>query len=186
MAKALDDRVGCAALIEVMKSLKAEPGPNTVIGVGTVQEEVGLRGAQTSSHQVEPDIGISLEVGVAGDHPGITTDEAQERLGSGPGIFLHDASMMPNPRFRDLFVETAESEAIPFQYNVLAGYGEDGAEMQKSRAGVPSINVTVPTRYLHSHSGVIDRSDLDGLVALVAAVVRRLNAGTVEFLRTFD
>lgn len=186
MAKALDDRIGCAALVGVMKSLRADPGPNTVIGVGTVQEEVGLRGAQTSSYQVNPDIGISLEVGVAGDHPGITKDEAQERLGDGPGIFLHDNSMLPNLKLRDLFVATAESEGIPFQYNVLAGYGEDGAEMQKSRSGVPSINVTVPTRYLHSHTGVIERSDFDGLVALVAAVVRRLDAATVEAVKSFD
>jgi endoglucanase len=186
MAKALDDRIGCAALVGVMKALRADPGPNTVIGVGTVQEEVGLRGAQTSSYQVSPDIGISLEVGVAGDHPGITKDEAQERLGDGPGIFLHDNSMLPNLKLRDLFVATAESEGIPFQYNVLAGYGEDGAEMQKSRAGAPAINVTVPTRYLHSHTGVIERSDFDGLVALVAGVVRRLDAATVESLRSFD
>ncbi len=186
MAKALDDRIGCAALVGVMKSIRADPGPNTVVGVGTVQEEVGLRGAQTSSYQVNPDIGISLEVGVAGDHPGITKDEAQERLGDGPGIFLHDSSMLPNLKLRDLFVATAESEGIPFQYNVLAGYGEDGAEMQKSRAGAPSINVTVPTRYLHSHTGVIERSDFDGLVALVAGVVRRLDAATVEAVKSFD
>ena len=186
MAKALDDRIGCAAMVGVMKALKADPGSNTVFGVGTVQEEVGMRGAQTSSHHVNPDIGISLEVGVAGDHPGITMDEAQERLGSGPGIFLHDSSMLPNLKLRDLFVETAEAEGIPFQFNVLAGYGEDGAEIQKSRAGAPSINVTVPTRYLHSHTGMIERSDFDGLVALVAAVVRRLDAYTVESVRSFD
>jgi putative aminopeptidase FrvX len=186
MAKALDDRIGCAAMVGVMKALKAYPGPNTVFGVGTVQEEVGLRGAQTSSYQVNPDIGISLEVGVAGDHPGITKDEAQERLGLGPGIFLHDSSMLPNLKLRDLFVETAEAEGIPFQFNVLADYGEDGAEIQKSRSGAPSINVTVPTRYLHSHTGMIERSDFDGLVALVAAVVRRLDAKTVESVRSFD
>ena len=186
MAKALDDRVGCTAMVGVVKALHADPGPNTVIAVGTVQEEIGLRGAQTSSFLVEPDVGISLEVGVAGDHPGITMDEAQERLGSGPGIFLHDSSMLPNLKLRDLFVEVAGRENIPVQFNVLAGYGEDGSEMQKSRSGAPSINVTVPTRYLHSHTGVIDRADLDALVALVAAVVRSLDDGVVAALRSFE
>lgn len=186
MAKSFDDRVGCAAMIQIVKALHSERGPNTVIAVGTAQEEVGLRGAQTSSFLVKPDLGITLEVGVAGDHPGITRDEAQERLGEGPGIFLHDRSMLPNVKLRDLVVEVAEKERIPVQFNVLSQYGQDGAETQRSRAGVPAICLTVPTRYLHSHTGVIDRSDFDGLVSLVVEVVKSLDHDAVAKLRSFE
>jgi endoglucanase len=101
VGKAWDDRVGLAVMIEVMRRLKQNPPPNSVYAVATVQEEIGLRGAHTSSFQVKPDIGLSIEVGVAADYPGSSQDEAQERLGSGPGIFLHDSSMLPNIKLRD-------------------------------------------------------------------------------------
>jgi putative aminopeptidase FrvX len=135
---------------------------------------------------VEPDIGINIESGVAGDYPGINADEAQERLGQGPTVFLHDASMLPNLKLRDLFVAVAKETEIPLQFNVLSGYGQDGAEMQRSRAGIPTVNLAVPTRYLHSHNGVISRQDFLHAVRLVTEVVRRLDAETVERLRRFD
>ena len=186
MGKAWDDRVGLTVMVRVLQALRGQGHPNTVFGVATVQEEVGLRGAHTSAWSVEPDVAISLESGVAGDYPGISEDEAQERLGGGPGIFLHDSSMLPNNRLRDLVVDTARSAGIPLQFNVLSGYGQDGAEMQKSRSGVPAINITVPTRYLHSHTSVIHRGDVEQAVRLVTEVVRRLDADTVAELRAFD
>ena len=186
LGKAWDDRVGVAVMIEVVKALKAAGHPNTVFGVATVQEEVGLRGAQTSAWAVEPDIGFSIESGVAGDYPGITEDEAQERLGGGPGIFLHDSSMLPNNRLRDFVMDVAREIDQPLQFNVLSGYGQDGAMIQKVRAGVPAINITVPTRYLHSHTGVIHRNDVAGAVRLVTEIVRRLDEATVARIRAFD
>lgn len=186
LGKAWDDRVGVTVMVETLKALKASGHPNTVFGVATVQEEVGLRGAQTSAWAVEPDIGISLESGVASDYPGINEDEAQERLGGGPGIFLHDSSMLPNNRLRDLVMDTAREIDQPLQFNVLSGYGQDGAMIQKTHGGVPAINITVPTRYLHSHTGVIHRNDVAGAIRLVAEVVRRLDAETVARLRSFD
>ncbi|MEX2263933.1 MAG: M42 family metallopeptidase [Bryobacteraceae bacterium] len=186
VAKAWDDRVGVAVLIEVLRRLKQNPAPCSVYAVATVQEEIGLRGAQTSSHQVKPDIGISVEVGVASDYPGITQDEAQERLGKGPGIFLHDSSMLPNLKLRDYFIDTAKAADLPLQFNVLSGYGEDGAEMQRAYSGIPAINVTVPTRYLHNHNGIIHRDDFDRAVDLVTAAIRGLNADTVRRLKSFD
>ncbi len=186
LGKAWDDRAGLAVIVEVMRRLRAEPPPGTVYGVATVQEEVGLRGAHTSSYAVEPDLGINLESGVAADYPGITQEEAQERVGKGPTIFLHDASMLPNLKLRDLFVDTARENDIPVQFDVLTGYGEDGAEMQRSRSGAPSINIAIPTRYLHSHNGIISRQDFDRTVDLVTAVIRRLDADTVRNLRSFD
>ena len=186
MGKAFDDRVGLAAMIEVMRSLNESRPPNSTFAVATVQEEVGLRGAQTSSYQVKPDIGINLEAGVSADYPGISSDEAQERLGDGPGIFLHDASMLPNLKLRDFVVEIAQAREIPVQFEVLSGYGEDGAEVQRSYEGVPSINITVPVRYLHNHNGIMNREDFNGAVELVSEVVRRLDARTVADLRSFD
>ena len=188
IGKAWDDRAGVAGLIEIARALResADPLPATVYLVATVQEEVGLRGAHTSSFHVMPDIGINLESGVAGDYPGITKDEAQEELGKGPTVFLHDSSMIPNLRLRDFFVDTAAELEMPLQFNVLSGYGEDGAEMQKAGSGAPSINIAVPTRYLHSHNSVIQRDDFAHAVRLVTQVVRRLTPQTVSALTTFD
>ena len=186
MAKAWDDRVGCAAILEVARALAGSPHPNTVFAVATVQEEVGLRGAETSAYHVEPDVGINLESGVAGDYPGISEDEAQERLGKGPAIFLHDSSMLPNVRLRDFVAEVAREAGIEVQYSVLTGYGEDAAAMQRSRAGAPTINIAVPTRYLHAHNGIISRHDFAATVRLVTEVVRRLDADTVDQLRSFE
>ena len=186
LAKAWDDRVGVGVMIEVLRALSAQPHPNTVYGVATVQEEVGLRGAETSAHLVSPEIGINLESGVAGDYPGITADEAQERLGQGPAIFLHDSSMLPNLRLRDLCIEVAREIEVPLQFNVLSGYGQDGAAMQRTGSGIPAINIVVPTRYLHSHNGVIQRDDFDRTVRLVTALVQRLDAETVARVRAFD
>ena len=186
VAKAWDDRVGLAVQIEVMKRLKRRPPPNTVFAVATAQEEIGLRGAHTSSSIVKPDIGLSIEVGVAADYPGISPDEAQERLGAGPGLFLHDSSMLPNLKLKALIEVAAKENGIRLQYNVLSGYGEDGAEMQKAYGGAPAINITVPTRYLHNHNGVIHRDDFDRVVDLVTAVVMRLDKATVESLKRFD
>ncbi|MDA1096386.1 MAG: M42 family metallopeptidase [Chloroflexi bacterium] len=190
LGKAWDDRVGLAVMVQVLRALKnrngADQHPNMVFGAATVQEEVGLRGARTSSHQVDPEIGINLESGVAGDYPGTNADEAQERIGKGPAIFLHDSSMLPNLKLRDLVVQTAFELGIPVQFNVLNGYGEDGAEIQRSRGGVPAINIAVPTRYLHSHNGIISREDFLRTVELVTAVIRRIDSEAVTRIRQFD
>jgi endoglucanase len=186
VGKGWDDRVGCAVMIEVMRRLKSRPAPASVYAVATVQEEIGLRGAHTAANQVKPDIGISLEAGVAADYPGIRPEEAQEVLGRGPGLFLHDSSMIPTLSFRDFVIDTAKALNLPLQFNVLNGYGEDGAEMQKSYSGVPAVNITVPVRYLHNHNGIIAREDFDRAVDLVTAIVERLDAPTIARLKKFD
>lgn len=185
VGKAWDDRAGLAVMIEVMKRLQKKRPPANIYFAATTQEEVGLRGARTSSYLVEPDIGISLEAGVAADYPGITPDEAQELLGKGPGLFLYDASMIPNDNLKHLVIDLASRRKIPLQFNVQPGYGEDGAEMQKAFAGTPSVNMTVPTRYLHTHYGVIHRGDLDGLVDLLTALVYELTPSKVGEVREY-
>ena len=123
---------------------------------------------------------------MASDYPGITMDEAQEHVGAGPGIFLHDSSMLPNVKLRDFVAGAARDKGIPLQYELLTGYGEDGAEMQKVYGGAPSINISVPTRYLHNHNGLLSRADFDRAVDLVTEVIRRLDANAVQRLKSFE
>ncbi len=185
-AKAFDDRLGIAVMLEALKRLSGMKHPNTIFAVGTVQEEIGLRGAHTSSQAVKPDLGICVEVGVAGDYPGVGRDQAQEELGRGPGLFLHDGSMLPNLKLRDFFFRVAREKGIPLQPELVTGYGEDGAEMQRWSSGTPAVNFTVPVRYLHSFNGVIRREDFARAVDLLVEVLMHLDAKAVQELKSFD
>ena len=182
MAKAFDDRAGCALFIDVIKSLVGQEHPNTVYGVGTVQEEVGLRGARTSSWIVEPDVGLTMEVGIAGDVPGVKKEEAQEKLGGGPVVVIRDGSMIPNLRLRDLVVDTAEELEIPYQFDLLERGGTDSGAIHLHRHGVPNLVIGVPTRHIHSHASILHRDDYDRAVQLITAMVKKLDAKTVEGL----
>jgi putative aminopeptidase FrvX len=183
MAKAWDNRIGCAIAIEVLKQLKAEQHPNIVYGVGTVQEEVGLRGAQTSVNTVAPDISFAVDVGIAGDTPGIKKEEAQSKLGDGPQLLLYDASMIPHRGLRDFVIDTAEEQNIPFQYDSMAGGGTDAGRMHLHNKGVPSLVVGVATRYIHSHAAILHRDDFDNAVKLLVAVIKRLDQKKLEEIR---
>jgi putative aminopeptidase FrvX len=182
LAKALDNRIGCGLFVDVIKHLTRESHPNTVYGVGTVQEEVGLRGARTSSWIVEPDVGITMEVGIAGDVPGVKKEEAQARLGKGPVILIRDGSMLPNIRLRDLFVDTAEDLGIPYQVDFLEKGGTDSGAIHLHRQGVPNLVVGVPTRHIHSHAGIFHREDYNLTVRLVTAVIKKLDGEKVQSL----
>lgn len=185
--KAWDDRVGLGVMIAAARRIRSEglTLPAQVIWVATTQEEIGLRGAQTAVDKARPDIGISIEAGVSADYPAIGPTQAQERLGGGPGIFLLDNSMIPNRKFRDFFFDVAQQARIPLQPNVLTGYGEDGAEIQRYDTGRATVNMTVPTRYLHGHTGVIQRTDFDRAVELLLQVLTRLDVKTVAQLSSF-
>jgi len=185
--KAWDDRVGLGVMIAAARRIRSEglTLPAQIIWVATTQEEIGLRGAQTAVDKARPDIGISIEAGVSADYPAIGPTQAQERLGGGPGIFLLDSSMIPNRKFRDFFFDVAQQARIPLQPNVLTGYGEDGAEIQRYDTGRATVNMTVPTRYLHGHTGVIQRTDFDRAVELLLQVLARLDAKTVAQLSSF-
>jgi len=186
-AKAWDARIGCVLMIEAARRMK-EQGikiPNTIYFVGSVQEEVGMRGAQTAAKVVKPDLGISLEVGIAADHPGVGPDLAQERLGKGPGIFLYDSSMLVNLKLRDYFLKVGEKEGIPLQTEVISNYGEDASSIQMYAGGTPAVNITVPTRYVHSHTGIIDRADFDQALNLLMKVLVSLDSKTVAEISSF-
>lgn len=183
LAKAWDDRIGCAVMVQVIQALQAEAHPNTVYGVATVQEEVGLRGAITSSYLVEPDVGFALDVTVAGDTPGIKAHQAQAKLGKGPVVLLYDASMVPHLGLRNLVIDTARDEGIAVQFDALAGGGTDAGRMHVSRRGVPSLVIGIPTRYIHSAVSVIHRDDFENAVRLLVAVIKRLDKVTVDSLQ---
>ena len=187
-AKAWDDRVGCALLVETLRRLKERNirTPNTLYFVSSVQEEVGLRGARTASQVIKPDIGISLEVGVAADYPGARPEQAQERLGAGPAIFLYDSSMLPNLKLRDFFLNLAAEKKIPLQTEVVSGYGQDASAIQLHGTGTPAINFAIPTRYLHAHTGVVERADFDRAVELLVEILERLDAKAVAELARFE
>ncbi|MCD6444466.1 M42 family metallopeptidase [Candidatus Bathyarchaeota archaeon] len=182
MGKAFDDRVGAFVAMAVVRRLKTEniQHPNTVYGAGTVQEEVGLRGAGTVAHVVDPDVAIVLEVDIAGDVPGIKATEAPAKLGKGPSIVTYDASMIPNQPLKEFVIEVAEKTGIPYQLSQVARGGTDAGRIHISRAGCPSIVIGVPTRHIHTHVGLFSLEDLENTVKLVVELVKRLDKKTVE------
>ena len=183
--KAWDDRVGCAVLLMAMERLKVTGHPNQIFFVATVQEEIGLRGARTTTAIVKPDIGIAIEGGVTGDAGGAHPEESQVKLGHGPGLFLYDSSALPNRKLVSLIRKVAGEAGVPLQFDLVQGYGDDSAEMQTVAGGAPTVNLVVPARYTHVHTGVINRHDFDQTVDLVVALLRRLDAKTVADLRDF-
>lgn len=185
LAKAWDNRIGIAIAIDVMRQLKEEQHPNVLYSVGAVQEEVGLRGAQTVSSLVQPDIGFAVDVGVAGDTPGITEQEATGTMGDGPQVLLYDASMISHKGLRELVIETAEEKDIPYQFGVIAGGGTDAGAIHISNNGVPSLAICIPTRYIHSHAGILHRDDYENTVKLLVEVIKKLDRETVNQI-TFE
>jgi len=182
MAKGFDDRIGAFVFMEAFRRIK-ENGiahPNTLYGAATVQEEVGLRGATTIAHVVDPDVAIVLEVDIAGDVPGIKPHEALTKLGQGPGLITFDGSMIPNQPFKEFVIEVAKQAQIPLQLSQIRGGGTDAGRIHISRAGCPSVVVTVPTRHIHSHVGLLSLKDTENAVRLVTELVKRLDSETVE------
>lgn len=174
MAKAWDDRAGCAILVEAMIALARTDRPNTVIGVGTVQEEVGVRGAATSGYRTDPDVCIVLEVDIARDTPE-SPSECPGKLGQGVSILVYDATLIPNSRLRDHVIDVARRKKIPYQLSAVPYGGTDGGRVHLNASGVPTIVIAVPARHIHSAAGIICRRDFDAAVKLVVEVVKTLD-----------
>lgn len=185
LAKAWDNRIGCAIAIDVLKQLKGENHPNVVYGVGTVQEEVGLRGAKTAAQTIQPDMGFGVDVGIAGDTPGITSKESASKMGDGPQIVLYDASMVSHKGLRDLVTNTADELGIPYQFESLPGGGTDSGAIHMTANGVPALSITIATRYIHSHAAMLHRDDYENTVKLIVEVIKRLDADKVREI-TFE
>lgn len=183
LAKAFDNRVGCAVVIDVLRRFAAEGGnPNDLYGVQTVMEEVGLRGATTSGRAVDPDVAIIIESDIAGDVPGIKAEQSSTRLSGGPALSVFDARMIPNTKLRNLVIDTAAALDVPLQLSNMPGGATDGGAIHMNNIGVPTVVIGVPSRHIHSHGSIIHRDDYDNTVKLVAALVARLDAATVAGL----
>jgi endoglucanase len=177
LGKAWDNRIGCAVVLEVMKEFKNQEHPNTIYGVGTVQEEVGCRGAKTSSQLINPDISIALDVGIAKDTPGT---DGSVKMGGGPLILIYDSGLIGHGPLRDLFINTAKENNIPIQIDALKRGGTDAGPMHLAHSGSPAISLCMASRYIHSHTSMISKSDFENTVKLVVAVIKKLDKKTVN------
>jgi tetrahedral aminopeptidase len=169
VSKAMDDRISCAVLIETLRQLKTTP--NEVFFVFSTQEEVGLRGATTAAFSVDPEIGISVDVTGVGDTP--RSSKMEVGLGKGPTVKVRDGGMISDPRLVRFMADTAEKAGIPYQLEILEGGTTDARAMQVSRAGMPASCVSIPTRYIHSPSEMVDYGDVLNAVKLLVELISR-------------
>ena len=168
VSKALDDRVGVAVLISALRQL--ESTPHEVYFVFSVQEEVGVRGATTAAFHIAPDVGIAVDVTGWGDTPKVPP-MVDVALGKGPAIKIRDSGMLADPRVVKWMTATAEKAGIPYQREVLLRGSTDARAIQLSRAGVPAGTISIPCRYVHSPSEMIDIRDAENAAALLAAML---------------
>ena len=168
VAKSMDDRVGVLVAIEALRALKSTP--HDVYFVFTTQEEVGTRGAGTSAFGIDPDLGIAVDVTAAADTPNALKMEM--KLGKGPCVKFQDGGMIADPRVVKWMIRTAEKSKIPYQREVLLFGSTDARAMQLTRAGVPAGCLSIPVRYVHSPSEMVDYNDVQNSVKLLTALLR--------------
>ncbi len=159
MGKAFDNRAGCITMVETLKLL--EKTDCTVCAVGTVQEEVGLRGAATAAFGVDPDLAIALDVTIAGDVPGVREFDTSVKMGKGPALTISDSGLITHPKVLRWLMETAEEEKIPYQIESGLLGSTDAARISITRQGIPSGNISIPTRYIHSPVGMLSLKDIE-------------------------
>ena len=170
VAKSMDDRVGVLVAIETLRALKDKSTLHDLYFVFTTQEEVGARGAGTSAYGVDPDIGIAIDVTPSGDTPNALKMEMT--LGNGPCVKFQDVGSISDPRVVQWMIAAAEKNKIPYQREVLLVGGTDAKAIQSVRAGVPAGCISIPVRYVHSPSEMVDFNDVQNTVRLLTAVLR--------------
>lgn len=175
-AKAFDDRIGCAVIVEVLKEKFTVP----VYAVFSVSEEIGLRGAGTAAFVIDPQIGIAIEGCTAHDVTDVEDHLVSTHLGAGPSITLMDKSLISDKKLIALAAKTAEELGIPYQFRNTATGGNDGGKINQTRGGVAAIELAVPTRYVHSPISIIQLSDYEQTIALVKAFVHAIERGGFE------
>ncbi len=169
VSKAMDDRIGVAVLIETLRQWRSSP--HQVYFVFSTQEEVGLRGATAAAFGVDPDLGLSIDVTLTGDTP--RGSKMDVKLGSGPAIKVRDGGMLSDPRVVDWMVKTAEKARLPYQLEVLEGGTTDARAMQITKAGVPVGCLSIPCRYVHSPSEMVDYNDVQNAVRLMVELLAK-------------
>lgn len=181
--KALDDRLGVAALIELVKT-----APETIelLAAFTVQEEVGLRGAKVAAYAFNPDLAFVLDCTPANDLPmwdGSENNTYNTRLDGGPAIYVADRVTLSDPRLVRLLVQTGEEEGIPFQIRQPGGGGTDAGAIHKERLGIPSVSISVPGRYVHTAAAIARRADWENSIRLMQSALGRLDRSVLEMER---
>jgi putative aminopeptidase FrvX len=169
VAKSMDDRIACAVLIETLHQLKETP--HEIYFVFTTQEEVGTRGAGTSAFEIDPELGLSVDVTLTGDTP--KAARMAVALGKGPAIKVKDGGMLADARVVAWMVSTAEKLKMPYQREVLEGGTTDARAIQVTRAGVPVGCLSIPCRYVHSPSEMVDYGDVQNAVKLLTALMSK-------------
>ena len=167
ISKALDDRIGCYILIELLQQV--QDSPHDLYFLFSTQEEVGLRGARTAAFNINPDMAIAVDVTITGDTPKALPMAVT--LGDGPAIKVQDTGMIAHPKVRQLLVDAARKAKVPYQLEVLRGGTTDAAAMQLTRAGIPSGALSIPCRYIHSPSEMVDSEDVANAIKLLAAAL---------------
>jgi endoglucanase len=168
ISKAMDDRSGCAVLIELIKTLPKTD--NEIYFVFTTQEEIGLRGAKTAAFGIMPDCALAIDVTMTGDTPECNRREV--KLGMGPAIKVKDSSYIAHPAVRRKLEELAESNGIPYTLELLDRGGSDPGAIQPTGAGIPCGGISIPCRYVHSTSEMVNMSDLKNCVRLAALFIK--------------
>ncbi len=169
-AKALDDRVGCALLIELLKRDYNIP----VYGVFTVQEEVGLRGAGVAAYQIQPDVAIVLEGTTASDVPGSDPHKHATSVGKGPAITIMDRSVITHPPLVRQLIELAEKHDISYQIRRTNTGGTDAGQIQLTAGGTKAAVIAVPCRYIHSAASVMSKKDFEAAFQLTSVFLQEL------------
>lgn len=180
MAKAWDNRYGCGLAIELLKELKDEKLPNQLFSGATVMEEVGLRGAQTAAHMIDPDLFFALDASPANDANGNKNEFGQ--LGKGTLMRILDRSMVTHRGMREFVLDTAESNNIPYQYFVSQG-GTDAGNVHKANEGVPSSVIGICSRYIHTSASIIHTDDYAAAKELIVKLVKTADRATVETIK---
>jgi tetrahedral aminopeptidase len=172
VSKAMDDRISVAVMIETLAQISRQgiQSPHELFFVFSVQEEVGVRGATTAAFGVDPDLGLAVDVTGVGDTPRGARMEVS--LGKGPAVKVRDAGMLADPRVVDWMVRMAQKAGLPFQLEVLEGGSTDARAMQLTRAGVPAGCLSIPCRYIHSPSEMVDYNDVQNAVKLLVELLK--------------
>jgi len=171
--KAFDDRAGCTVLAEAFKSMK--DSPYNIVAVGSVQEELGLRGARTAAWQVDPDYGLALEGTFVADVPNTRPDRVSSKIKGGPVITILDKTVFTHPVILKTLIKVGREEAIPFQFKKVPMGGTDAGAIHLTKAGVPSGTVAVPCRYIHGPASIMHIDDLRNAIKLVTEFVKAIS-----------
>ena len=173
-AKALDDRVGCALLFDL---LKQDWEAVQLFTVFSAQEEVGLRGASVAAHNIEPDMGVALEGTICADIPGTDKEYQATRLGAGVALSIMDRGAIPNKNMLNKLIEIAKENNIPYQFRESAAGANDGRAIQLAKEGCPTVTLSVPCRYINSPASLMSMADYCGARDLVIKFIKSIEGG---------